>query len=56
MAAALLVLGAFSYRDLGLDLMTLPVSFDGRRPPVRRRAPTLGEHTKEIVAPPPTGS
>ena len=37
--------------------MTLPVSFDGRRPPVRRRAPTLGEHTKEIVAPPPsTGS
>jgi crotonobetainyl-CoA:carnitine CoA-transferase CaiB-like acyl-CoA transferase len=43
--------------DLGLDLMTLPVSFDGRRPPVRRRAPTLGEHTKEIVAPPfSTGS
>ena len=40
--------------DLGLDLMTLPVSFDGRRPPVRRRAPTLGEHTKEIVAPPPS--
>jgi crotonobetainyl-CoA:carnitine CoA-transferase CaiB-like acyl-CoA transferase len=39
--------------DLDLDLMTLPVSFDGRRPPVRRRAPTLGEHTKEIVAPPP---
>src|SRR5206468_2769968 len=43
--------------DLDLDLMTLPVSFDGRRPPVRRRAPTLGEHTKEIVAPPlPAGS
>ncbi len=40
--------------DLGLDLMTLPVSFDGRRPPVRRRAPTLGEHTKEIVDPPPS--
>jgi crotonobetainyl-CoA:carnitine CoA-transferase CaiB-like acyl-CoA transferase len=38
--------------DLGLDLMTLPVSFDGHRPPVRRRAPTLGEHTKEIVDPP----
>jgi crotonobetainyl-CoA:carnitine CoA-transferase CaiB-like acyl-CoA transferase len=35
--------------DLGLDLMTLPVSFDGHRPPVRRRAPTLGEHTKEIL-------
>ncbi len=40
--------------DLGLDLMTLPVSFDGHRPPVRRRAPTLGEHTKEIVDPPPS--
>ncbi len=40
--------------DLGLDLMTLPVSFDGRRPPVRRRAPTLGEHTKEIIDPPPS--
>ena len=42
--------------DLDLDLMTLPVSFDGRRPPVRRRAPTLGEHTKEIVTPPPSTS
>jgi len=40
--------------DLGLDLITLPVSFDGHRPPVRRRAPTLGEHTKEIVDPPPS--
>ena len=42
--------------DLGLDLMTLPVSFDGHRPPVRRRAPTLGEHTKEIVDPPLSSS
>jgi crotonobetainyl-CoA:carnitine CoA-transferase CaiB-like acyl-CoA transferase len=41
-----------SVPDLGLDLMTLPISFDGRRPPVRRRAPTLGEHSKEIVIPP----
>lgn len=40
--------------DLGLDLMTLPISFGGRRPPVRRRAPTLGEHTKDIVVPPLT--
>ena len=38
---------------LDLDLMSLPVSFDGRRPPVRRRAPTLGEHTKDIVDLPP---
>ena len=43
-----------SVPDLGLDLMTLPVSFDGRRPPVRRRAPTLGEHTKDIVTPRPS--
>lgn len=35
--------------ELGYDLMTLPVSFDGRRPPISRRAPTLGEHTKDIV-------
>jgi crotonobetainyl-CoA:carnitine CoA-transferase CaiB-like acyl-CoA transferase len=42
--------------ELDLDLMSLPVSFDGRRPPVRRRAPTLGEHTKDIVdLPPATG-
>jgi len=37
--------------ELGYDLMTLPVSFDGRRPPIRSRAPTLGEHTKDIVGP-----
>ncbi|HTY78594.1 MAG TPA: CoA transferase [Candidatus Bathyarchaeia archaeon] len=37
--------------DLGHELMTLPVSFDGQRPPIRRRAPTLGEHTGEIVGP-----
>jgi crotonobetainyl-CoA:carnitine CoA-transferase CaiB-like acyl-CoA transferase len=41
-----------SVPGLGLDLMTLPISFDGCRPPVRRRAPTLGEHSKEIVIPP----
>ena len=41
--------------DLDYDLMTLPLSFDGERPPVRSRAPTLGEHTKDIVdLPPPT--
>ena len=42
--------------ELHLELMTLPVSFDGRRPPVRRRAPTLGEHTGEIVDLPPAAS
>ena len=45
-----------SVPGLDLDLMTLPVSFDGRRPPVRRRAPTLGEHTGEIVDLPPAAS
>jgi crotonobetainyl-CoA:carnitine CoA-transferase CaiB-like acyl-CoA transferase len=42
--------------ELDVDLMTLPLSFDGRRPPVRRRAPTLGEHTKDIVDPPPSSA
>jgi len=45
-----------SVPELGLDLMTLPLSFDGRRPPVLRRAPTLGEHTKDIVDLPPPAS
>jgi len=35
--------------ELGLDLLGLPLSFDGERPPMRRRAPHLGEHTAEIV-------
>jgi crotonobetainyl-CoA:carnitine CoA-transferase CaiB-like acyl-CoA transferase len=33
----------------GLELMGLPISFDGSRPPLRRRAPTLGEHTREVL-------
>jgi len=33
---------------LDLELMGLPVSFDGERPPLRRRAPRLGEHDREI--------
>lgn len=32
-----------------LDIVGLPVSFDGHRPPVRRRAPELGEHTEELT-------
>jgi len=42
--------------ELDLDLMTLPLSFNGRRPPIRSRAPTLGEHTKDIVDLPPSTS
>jgi formyl-CoA transferase len=30
-------------------LIGLPLSFDGERPPIRRRAPCLGEHTDDII-------
>jgi crotonobetainyl-CoA:carnitine CoA-transferase CaiB-like acyl-CoA transferase len=33
----------------GLELMGLPISFDGVRPPLRRRAPTVGEHNAEVL-------
>jgi crotonobetainyl-CoA:carnitine CoA-transferase CaiB-like acyl-CoA transferase len=33
---------------LDLRLMGLPVMLDGVRPPISRRAPKLGEHTKEV--------
>jgi crotonobetainyl-CoA:carnitine CoA-transferase CaiB-like acyl-CoA transferase len=32
----------------GLELIGLPISFDGVRPPLRRRAPGVGEHNGEI--------
>jgi crotonobetainyl-CoA:carnitine CoA-transferase CaiB-like acyl-CoA transferase len=38
--------------DGRLTIMGLPLSFDGERPPFRRAAPQLGEHTEEILAPP----
>ena len=31
------------------ELIGLPLSFDGRRPPMRRPPPTIGQHTAEIV-------
>lgn len=34
---------------LDLELMGLPVSFNGVRPSIRRRAPNLGEHNDEIL-------
>jgi crotonobetainyl-CoA:carnitine CoA-transferase CaiB-like acyl-CoA transferase len=39
---------------IDLALMGLPLSFDGERPPMRRRAPKLGEHNEELLgrAPP----
>ncbi|HWP77536.1 MAG TPA: CoA transferase, partial [Methylomirabilota bacterium] len=30
------------------DVVSLPISFDGRRPPIRRAPPRLGEHNAEI--------
>jgi crotonobetainyl-CoA:carnitine CoA-transferase CaiB-like acyl-CoA transferase len=38
--------------DGRLTLMGLPLSFDGERPPFRRPAPQLGEHTDELLGPP----
>jgi len=38
--------------DGRLTIMGLPLSFDGERPPFRRAAPQLGEHTDEVLAPP----
>jgi crotonobetainyl-CoA:carnitine CoA-transferase CaiB-like acyl-CoA transferase len=38
--------------DGRLTIMGLPLSFDGERPPFRRAAPELGEHTDELLASP----
>ncbi|HXZ02276.1 MAG TPA: CoA transferase [Stellaceae bacterium] len=32
-----------------ISLIGLPLSFDGERPPMRRRAPRLGEHNAELL-------
>jgi formyl-CoA transferase len=34
---------------IGLDVIGLPMSFDGRRPPVRRAAPALGQDNGEVL-------
>ncbi|GHC71542.1 CoA transferase [Pseudorhodoferax aquiterrae] len=34
--------------DVDLRVVGLPLSFDGQRPPVRGRAPELGEHNRDI--------
>lgn len=34
--------------DIDLRVVGLPLSFDGERPPVRGRAPELGEHNRDI--------
>ena len=35
--------------ELDLRLMALPLMLDGARPPIRRRSPRLGEHTREVL-------
>jgi crotonobetainyl-CoA:carnitine CoA-transferase CaiB-like acyl-CoA transferase len=35
--------------EVPIDFVGLPLSFDGQRPPIRRRAPKLGEHTGEVM-------
>ena len=37
---------------LDLRLMGLPIMLDGVRPPIARRAPKLGEHTREVLGDP----
>jgi crotonobetainyl-CoA:carnitine CoA-transferase CaiB-like acyl-CoA transferase len=37
--------------EIGLDLMSLPLSLDGERPSIRTRAPHLGEHNAAIGVP-----
>jgi crotonobetainyl-CoA:carnitine CoA-transferase CaiB-like acyl-CoA transferase len=34
--------------ERGIRLIALPLQFDGKRPPIRNRAPRIGEHTKEV--------
>jgi crotonobetainyl-CoA:carnitine CoA-transferase CaiB-like acyl-CoA transferase len=35
--------------ELGMDLMSLPLSFDGERPRILTRAPRLGEHDRAVL-------
>ncbi len=41
-------LGMLQKIDDGIKLMAMPLSFDGVRPPLRRYAPTLGEHNLQV--------
>lgn len=41
---------------LDLDLMGLPLSFDGMRPPIGGSTPGLGQHNREILGEPPLHS
>jgi crotonobetainyl-CoA:carnitine CoA-transferase CaiB-like acyl-CoA transferase len=43
-------MGFMSQDDLGCDQLPLPVFVNGERPPVPSMAPSLGEHTDEVMA------
>ena len=38
--------------DLDMTLAGLPLEFDGKRPPYRNSAPTLGQHNDLLSEPP----
>ena len=44
-------LGMLQNLDDGINLMAMPLSFDGNRPPLRNYAPLLGEHNEMIKGP-----
>jgi crotonobetainyl-CoA:carnitine CoA-transferase CaiB-like acyl-CoA transferase len=37
--------------EVEIPFVGMPLSFDGQRPPIRRRAPKLGEHNDEVKKP-----
>jgi crotonobetainyl-CoA:carnitine CoA-transferase CaiB-like acyl-CoA transferase len=43
-------MGFMSQDDLGCDQLPLPVFVNGEKPPVPSMAPTLGQHTAEVMA------
>ena len=44
-------LGMLQNLDDGINLMAIPLSFNGVRPPLRHYAPSLGEHNEMIKGP-----
>jgi crotonobetainyl-CoA:carnitine CoA-transferase CaiB-like acyl-CoA transferase len=40
--------------EVEIPFVGMPLSFDGQRPPIRRRAPKLGEHNDEVKTLAPT--
>ena len=49
-------LGMLQNLDDGINLMAIPLSFNGVRPPLRHYAPSLGEHNEMIKGPAKKGN